>query len=220
MNTYLPHRFLACFALLILTIASGLASPAEEISQAVIAGGASSVESATPVQFVRAYNSVLIRVKEAKRCEYLTAAVKLRTDLAPQITAATLRAHQPGLNDTCDWVDPLIRCAIVAAPTAKDAIVRAAIQAQPYARECILSAAGIDNGTQVAFRPRGVDAGNINSSSLGSINPGNISSQGNVQSGNQDRVTICHNGNTLNLPRPAAEAHIRNHPGDSLGPCQ
>lgn len=220
MNTYLPRRFLACFALLILTIVCGVAAPADEIARAVTAGGASSVEDATPVQFVRAYSSVLIRVKESKRCEYLTAAIKLRTDLAPQITAATLRAHQPGVDDTCDWVNPLIRCAIAAAPTAKDVIVRAAIEAQPYARECILAAAGVNDGSQLAFRPRGVDAGNINSSSLGTINPGNISGQGNVQSGNQERVTICHDGTTLNLPRPAAEAHIRNHSGDSLGPCQ
>ncbi len=220
MTTSLPQRFLASFALFILTIACVAAAPADDIARAVTAGGASSVESATPVQFVRAYSSVLIRVKESKRCEYLTAAIKLRTDLAPQITAATLRAHQPGVDESCDWVDPLIRCAIAAAPTAKDAIVRAAIQAQPYARECILAAAGVNDGTQVAFRPRGVDAGNINSSSLGTINPGNISGQGNVQSGNQERVTICHNGTTLNLPRAAAAAHIRNHPNDTLGPCQ
>jgi len=40
----------------------------------------------------------------------------------------------------------------------------------------------------------------------------------------KDRVTICHRTpsgwkKTLVLPRPAAEAHLRNHEDDTLGPC-
>ena len=42
----------------------------------------------------------------------------------------------------------------------------------------------------------------------------------------QEKVTICHrppgnpsNGQTLTLPRPAADAHLRNHVSDSRGPC-
>jgi hypothetical protein len=41
-----------------------------------------------------------------------------------------------------------------------------------------------------------------------------------------EKVTICHrppgnpsNGQTLRLPREAAEAHLRNHPFDTRGPC-
>ncbi|HMJ05772.1 MAG TPA: hypothetical protein VK474_05905 [Chthoniobacterales bacterium] len=199
-----------------------VAAPTDEITRAVIAGGATSVETATPTEFVKAFRSVLIRVEEKNRCAYVSAGIKLRPDLAPQITSATLRAHRRPLNDTddCNWVDPLIRCAIAAAPNAKAEIVQAALEAEPYARECILAAAGLHDGDATAFLRRpGVDAGNINSSSLGTINPGNISGQGNVQSGNQERVTICHNGNTLTLPRPAADAHLRNHPTDTVGPC-
>ena len=43
----------------------------------------------------------------------------------------------------------------------------------------------------------------------------------------EEKVTICHrppgnprNGQTLRLPRSAAEAHLRNHPYDSRGPCK
>lgn len=32
-------------------------------------------------------------------------------------------------------------------------------------------------------------------------------------------MTICHNGQTLDLPPQAAAAHLRNHPDDTLGPC-
>ena len=42
----------------------------------------------------------------------------------------------------------------------------------------------------------------------------------------QVRVTICHrppgnpaNGQTLTLPQPAANAHLREHPFDTVGPC-
>lgn len=219
MKTLSQRFYLILLGALCLSIAPVHAAPADEITAAVLASGASSVESATPVQFTRAYSSVLTRVPERKHCEYLTAAIRLRPDLAGGITAATLRAHRPGVDDDCNWVNPVIRCALAAAPSAREAIVRASIDLLPEARECILAAAGMDDGQFVSFRPPGVDAGNINSTALGTINPGNFSGQGNVVSPGQERVTICHNGTTLVLPRPAAEAHIRNHPGDTLGPC-
>jgi hypothetical protein len=52
-------------------------------------------------------------------------------------------------------VDPIIRTAIAAAPSAKDAIVRAAIDAEPYARECILAAARMsDKDLRLAYTRR------------------------------------------------------------------
>ncbi len=218
----LCSSLIAFLAILCLATVSTFAAPADEITRAVRAGGAASVEAATPAQFSRALSSVLTRVKENRFPSYTTAAIGLRPDLAPQITAAVLRAHRPDgrVDDSCQWVDGIIRAALAAAPSAKDAIVRAALEAEPSARECILTAAGVSGGTQPAsFRPPGIDAGNINSTSLGTINPGNLGAQGNIQSPGQERFTICHNGNTLTLPRPAAEAHLRNHPTDTLGPC-
>ena len=39
-----------------------------------------------------------------------------------------------------------------------------------------------------------------------------------VGGNSQVRVAVCHqNGKTLNLPAPAAEAHLRH--GDTAGPC-
>lgn len=46
--------------------------------------------------------------------------------------------------------------------------------------------------------------------------------------GGQEKVPICHcppgrqgeNCKTLYLPKNAAEAHLRNHPDDSPGPCK
>jgi hypothetical protein len=157
------------------------AAPADTICHAVAAGGAAKIETATPPQFVRAFAAVLMRVPEPDRPPYLTAAIRLRPDLAPQITVAALRAHEKDSQNSCNWTDAIIRAAIAAAPAAKEAIVLAALEAEPYARACILAAAGIEKGDRLFafFRPPGVDAGNINSSSIGTINPGNLSAQGN-----------------------------------------
>ena len=219
------NRLRALFALVILAgfISPISAAPSDEISAAVLAGGASSVAGATPAQFTRAYSSVLVRVSAAKLPQYVTAGINLRPDLAGPITAATLRARrpQPGV-DSCDSLNPILRAAVAAAPSAKEAIARAALDFAPDARECIIAATGASLGGDsqyASFRPPGVDAGNINSSAIGTINPGNIGAQANAQSGNQERVTICHNGNTLTLPRPAADAHLRNHSSDTVGPC-
>lgn len=115
----------------------------------------------------------------AQKCKdiapYVTAAVRLRPDLAPQIAGAAVKAHRRNANDaSCDCIDPIIRAAIAAAPDAANAIVREAIAAAPSARACILAAAGQTETQTAFFRPPGVDAGNINSSAIGTINPANI----------------------------------------------
>ncbi|MFL6537141.1 MAG: FecR domain-containing protein [Chthoniobacterales bacterium] len=64
-------------------------------------------------------------------------------------------------------------------------------------------------GTEFAF-----------SNALGTINPGNLSEHGNEVSPSEERLTICHNGTTLTLPRDAAEEHLRKHSRDSAGACR
>ena len=53
---------------------------------------------------------------------------------------------------------------------------------------------------------------------------GNCGHQDSVNAANGQycppRVTICHKGKTLTLPITAAEAHLRNHRDDYLGPCE
>jgi hypothetical protein len=157
------------------------ASPSDEISRAVAAAGAPSVKQADAATFTQAFSSVVIRTKCKDIAPYVTAAVKLRPDLASQITIAALKAHRHNVNDvSCECVDPIIRAAIAAAPDAKKAIVRAAIETQPWARECILAAAGQTETQTAFFRPPGVDAGNINGSAIGTINPANIGGVRNV----------------------------------------
>jgi len=186
----LPRRSLiaALLALILAALAflpgQATAAPADEISRAVIAAGAASVAQANATQFIRGFTAVVVRASQKNIALYVTAAIKMRPDLASQITIAAINAHRgTGTNVTCDWVDPIIRAAIAAAPDAKKALVRAAIQSEPWARECILAAANMSGETETAFlRPSGVDAGNVNGAAIGTINPANIGAngQGNV----------------------------------------
>jgi hypothetical protein len=188
------------------------AAPSDEIQRAVARSGAPSVSAAPPDVFLHAFSSVVVRAR-GNAAAYVAAAIAMRHDLAPQITVAALRAYRSSGKKggqqvvSCDWVDPIIRAAIAAAPSAADAIVRAAIDAQPYARECILAAAGMSNrvaytkrsrsdgkevigGKEVVgreeapcppsayLRPPGIDVGNVNSSIIGTINPANLGQGG------------------------------------------
>jgi hypothetical protein len=214
------------------------AAPADEIRAALNASGAKA-DTTDSKAFTRAYSAVIVEAKEQELGEYVTAAVKLGPDFAPQITAATLRAHHHsgnGVADSSDWVNAIVRAAVTANPGAAGPITKAAILAEPSARKSIIAAAiaaapdqrlaieqaaGSADGERTAFvRRAGVDAGNVNNSAIGTINPANVSAQGSaVSPENQDRQTICHNGHTLVLPRNAAEAHLREHPGDYPGAC-
>jgi hypothetical protein len=78
-------------------------------------------------------------------------------------------------------------------------------------------------GTTLAalFRQAGFAGNTIGAPGIGTINPSNLSGGGGSEvSPNEERSTICHNGQTLTLPRQAAERHLRNHPQDSAGACQ
>ena len=69
-------------------------APNGDLDQAVRATGASSIATATPDQFMAAYNSLLVRYSPSQRNTLAAAAVQARPDLANQIMAAT-RQVQP-----------------------------------------------------------------------------------------------------------------------------
>ncbi|MBA3960634.1 MAG: hypothetical protein H0X40_01875 [Chthoniobacterales bacterium] len=65
-----------------------LASPADDISQAVTSGGKKDVKAADADSFVNAFSSVYVGVEDEKADAYIDAAKKLRPDLAERITSA------------------------------------------------------------------------------------------------------------------------------------
>ena len=152
MNSKPKITIIAVVATVVLSIvASSIqAAPADDIQRAVARAGAPSVSAAPADVFLHAFSSVVVRAR-GNAAAYVAAAIAMRHDLAPQITVAALRAYRTGRNKvigqegSCDWVDPIIRTAIAAAPSQAVDIVLAAIAAEPYARECILAAAHMSN---------------------------------------------------------------------------
>ena len=145
-----------------------LATPSDEISRAVSTSGGPTIKKASTEQFVKGFSAVLIRLKNKDVPIYVGSAVKLRPDLAPQITVAAIHVARPSeahvdSKQPCDWVEPIFRAAVDAAPDAKEAIVRAAAAAYPDIRDCIVEAPGEG--------PAGVV--NTGNNALGTINPSN-----------------------------------------------
>ena len=162
MNSKPKTTIIAIVATVILSIVacSIQAAPSDDIQRAVAKAGAPSVSAAPADVFLHAFSSVVVRAR-GNAAAYVAAAIATRPDLAPQITVAALRAYRTGRNKvtgeegSCDWVDPIIRTAIAAAPSAKVPIVLAAIAAEPYARECILAAARMsDKDLRLAYTRR------------------------------------------------------------------
>ena len=162
MNSKPKTTIIAVVATVVLSIvASSIqAAPSDDIQRAVARAGAPSVSAAAPDVFLHAFSSVVVRAR-GNAAAYVAAAIAMRHDLAPQITAAALRACRSrgnkgiGTEASCDWVDPIIRTAIAAAPSQAVAIVLAAIDAAPYARECILAAAKMsDKDLRLAYTRR------------------------------------------------------------------
>ena len=70
------------------------ASPDDEIMRAVSADGARKVQQVEPRVYLNAFSSVLARKKEKDVPAYVSAAVKLRPDLADRVVVAALHSHR------------------------------------------------------------------------------------------------------------------------------
>jgi hypothetical protein len=66
-----------------------VAAPNGDLDRAVRAAGASSIESATPDQFMAAFSSLLVRYPPSQQQTLIAGAVRARPDLANRITAAS-----------------------------------------------------------------------------------------------------------------------------------
>jgi hypothetical protein len=142
----LLNASLFAVALALFTGSSAFAtSPTDEISRAVRVAGGADVKQAAPAEFLQGFRAVVIKVKQAEAPLYVSTAIRMRPDLAPQITVAALNAR-PLDRRTCEGINAIIKAAIAAAPSARHAIAQAALAAQPASRACILAAAGVTDG--------------------------------------------------------------------------
>ncbi len=122
----------------------------DELTRTVRVSGGSSIDTATPEQFLRALNSLFVRSNARQVCDYVAAAVSARPDLADRIVVAALSVERVGRSDfkqpvgkqiSCEDIDCIIRAAIAAHPSATREIVSAAVAAAPLLRDCIVAAA-------------------------------------------------------------------------------
>lgn len=194
---------LLMLALLFWAGPSALATPSDELSSAVMRGGASGLHEASAEQFLRAYMSILAKAKPTEVIWYVNAAVKARPDLAPNIVVATLRLLRPSVKTTdprqlCQRIGDIIQAAVMTNPASGVAIVKAAIETAPFARDCIVAAASVAAPDQsIAFRQAAnaaqtteVDRVAMTSRSasilaIGTINPADYTPPGNVVSPEQ-----------------------------------
>jgi hypothetical protein len=125
--------------------ASALATPVEEISRAVAVQGVTDVSAAPPKQFLKAFTAVALRAQPRELPEYVSAAINLRSELAPNIAAIAMKVlvkHSKTKPATrCILVDRIIRGAVAGNPDAVVAIVKAASSASPELRHCTVNAA-------------------------------------------------------------------------------
>lgn len=136
---------------------SVLATPEEDITLAVIAGGATSVEQASASVFTTAFTAVAARASARDLRANVAAAISLRPDLTARSVAIGIRAAVRGNSGSARAVvDRIIISAIALNPTAAVQIANAAVRACPAFRDTIAGAA--DSAAPPALRPALVKA--------------------------------------------------------------
>jgi hypothetical protein len=122
----------------------------DELVRALAAQGAT-IDTATPEQFLAAFDSIIARADPHTVCALVGRAVRARPDLADRIAVAAITAARPvrgyskdfkqpvGKEIPCEWVQCIIQAAIAADPAAERQIIDAAIAAAPMLRDCILA---------------------------------------------------------------------------------
>ena len=127
------------------------AGSVEDLENAVRAAGAASIRSATPEQFMQAFNSLVARSDPRAVNVLVARAARARPDLAPRIAVAAVTGLRPvgggyakgyakdfkGKEISCDQVQSIVNAAIAADPWMADEIVDAVIQAAPMLADCI-----------------------------------------------------------------------------------
>ena len=120
----------------------------DDLVRALAASGAT-IETATPEQFLAAFDSLIARADPRAVCALVGRAVRARPDLADRIVVAAITSARPvrgyskdfkqpvGKEIPCEWVQCIVQAAIAADPAAEREIINAALAAAPMLRDCI-----------------------------------------------------------------------------------
>ena len=191
-QTLIRNAALVLFASALLP-ASSISAPVEEISKAVAINRNTDVSTARPKQFLKAFNAVAVRVNPRGLPDYVSGAVNLRPDLAPNIVAVAIHAAVKKLegnpNALCavinriinaatganrDGVILIVKAGVAAAPELRHCVVNGALSAAPAEKEAIIQAASARR-LPFAFLTFSANATSGFSFTAATLNPANIS---------------------------------------------
>src|SRR5882762_768574 len=134
----------------------------EDLARALSASGAT-IGTATPEQFLAAFDSLVVRESARDVCALVGRATLARPDLAARIAVAALtvsrpvRAHSKNLKQvagkeiSCEWAECIIQASIAGNPAAAGEIRDATLSAAPMLRDCIVAATSAPCSIQNAF---------------------------------------------------------------------
>jgi hypothetical protein len=133
-----------------------------DLASALHASGAT-IQTATPEQFVAAFDSLVVRANPREVCALVGRATLARPDLASNIAVAALTANRPGhgrsrnlaqpggAEFSCELAECVLEAANAANPGAAGEIRDAALSAVPMMRSCIETAMNEPCSFQNAF---------------------------------------------------------------------
>ena len=134
----------------------------DDLARAVRASGAS-IETATPEQFIAAFDSLVVRANPREVCALVGRAARARPDLASKVAVAALTANRPvhansrnlrqaaDSEVSCELADCILEAATAANPAASGEIRDTALSAAPMLRDCIMVATNEPCSFQNAF---------------------------------------------------------------------
>jgi hypothetical protein len=134
----------------------------EDLARALSASGAT-IGTATPEQFLAAFDSLVVRESARDVCALVGRATLARPDLAARIAVAALTVSRPvraysknlkqvaGKEISCEWAECIIEAAIAGNPAAAGEIRDATLSAAPMLRDCIVAATSAPCSIQNAF---------------------------------------------------------------------
>jgi hypothetical protein len=123
----------------------------DDLARALRASGAT-VGTATPEQFLAAFDSLVVRESARDVCALVGRATLARPDLAARIAVGALTVSRPvraysrdfkqvaGREISCEWAECIIEAAIAGNPAAAGQIRDATLSAAPMLRDCIVAA--------------------------------------------------------------------------------
>ena len=163
------------------------------------------IASATEAQLLEAICKAIKQSPKEAALVVRTAAGARQSIKADILCMATRCLRQKQQSIDCRWIMDILREWIKAEPNQANRLTESVVDCVPECRDRVKRIARGEGG----FGPIETELGNIN------VAPG---STGGGAFGSA--CLVCHNGQEVQVACSDLENYLRNHPGDTAGPCQ